>query len=253
MGRRTFEECWNYFKEWTKEHTEEIEITWGEKGRPQQGYSELEIFYNLLSQHKPKNILEIGPYFGGTTMFWINAAAPDAKIILIDRDERLKSLLPLWKSWLYDKQELYLLTLDTLADREKAKSEVERLLGGEKLDFLFIDGEHFPPFFQNDFETFAPLVNPGGMIAFHDIAPPPYGSCLKLVKYWKELRRSLVDLLYIRSIEIICRHRTTGVAGIGVLWLDKTVSLNDDILKLLKERWIGIDEQMYKYRDNFGR
>ena len=42
---------------------------------------------------------------------------------------------------------------------------------GEKLDFLFIDGDHSYDGVKADFEMYAPMVRPGGLIAFHDINP----------------------------------------------------------------------------------
>ncbi len=37
-------------------------------------------------------------------------------------------------------------------------------------DFLFIDGNHHPNIFLQDFANYPPLVRPGGLIAIHDIS-----------------------------------------------------------------------------------
>lgn len=50
---------------------------------------------------------------------------------------------------------------------------VKRILGGHKLDFLFIDGDHTYEGVKKDFEMYSPLVRKGGLIAFHDIVPGP--------------------------------------------------------------------------------
>ena len=50
-------------------------------------------------------------------------------------------------------------------------AHVQSLLGGRKLDFLFIDGDHRYDGVKSDFETYSSLVGPGGIIALHDVAP----------------------------------------------------------------------------------
>lgn len=38
----------------------------------------------------------------------------------------------------------------------------------EKIDFLYIDGNHFHPYVDNDIKNYYPLVNKGGIISGHD-------------------------------------------------------------------------------------
>ena len=49
--------------------------------------------------------------------------------------------------------------------------DVETRLGGQMLDFAFIDGDHTYDGVRRDFELYKPLLRPGGIIAFHDIVP----------------------------------------------------------------------------------
>ncbi|MFH5805572.1 class I SAM-dependent methyltransferase [Alienimonas sp. DA493] len=41
----------------------------------------------------------------------------------------------------------------------------------ERIDLLFIDGDHSVPGCRFDFESFSPAVNDGGFVAFHDYDP----------------------------------------------------------------------------------
>ncbi len=53
----------------------------------------------------------------------------------------------------------------------QTKVRVAEWLAGNKLDFLFIDGDHSLPGVAQDFEMYGPFVRSGGIIAFHDIVP----------------------------------------------------------------------------------
>lgn len=47
---------------------------------------------------------------------------------------------------------------------------LKSLLGGGSIDFLFIDGDHTYEGVKRDWEMYSPLVRPGGLVAFHDVA-----------------------------------------------------------------------------------
>jgi len=49
------------------------------------------------------------------------------------------------------------------------RARLQRVLGGRPIDFLFIDGDHGYDGVRADYELYAPLVRPGGIVAFHDI------------------------------------------------------------------------------------
>lgn len=50
---------------------------------------------------------------------------------------------------------------------------LEQLLAGRPIDLLFIDGDHSYAGVSADYSMYAPLVRPGGIIAFHDAATVP--------------------------------------------------------------------------------
>jgi predicted O-methyltransferase YrrM len=91
-------------------------------------------------------------------------------------------------------QRLHLIRADSHAPATLAQTR--KALGGEPLDFLFIDGDHTYDGVRRDFEDYGPLVRPGGLIAFHDVAPPgpvPPPGCDRLLagevlRLWHELR-----------------------------------------------------------------
>ncbi|MGB5295671.1 MAG: class I SAM-dependent methyltransferase, partial [Thermoanaerobaculia bacterium] len=86
--------------------------------------------------------------------------------------------------------------------------ELQSLLTGRPIDFLYIDGDHRYEGVRTDFEMYSPLVRPGGVIAFHDIATRDSGYGTG--RLWAELR----DLY--RSEEWVASSSTKGN---GLLYL----------------------------------
>jgi len=229
VNRLSFDECWDTFKDWD-ERFKGLRFT-DTMSRPVQTYSELRLFYPYIEALKPRNILEIGSGVGGTLRFWVNAAEDDAKIITVERNPDAPKILPVWERWLNAEQKIFLVNKDSLKEKEAVLNEVAEILGGEKLDFLFIDGTHDFPYFKSDFETYSPLVRGGGVIAFHDIAPRPLNTCVDLANYWARLKVKIVDNFYANTLDIIGRHRTTGCCGIGVIFLDEEVPVSREFIE----------------------
>jgi hypothetical protein len=74
---------------------------------------------------------------------------------------------------------LVLITGDSTSDR------VINLVGSLGLyDLIFIDANHEYEYVKKDFENFRPLLEKGGVIAFHDVCNPDW---MGVNKFWKEL------------------------------------------------------------------
>jgi predicted O-methyltransferase YrrM len=79
---------------------------------------------------------------------------------------------------------------------------VRAALAGRPIDLLFIDGDHAYAGVRADFELYAPLVRPGGLIAFHDIVPDyrtRYGRetgryAGDVPRFWREVRHRFADV-----------------------------------------------------------
>ena len=84
------------------------------------------------------------------------------------------------------------------------------LLGGHPLDFVFIDGDHHYEAVKRDFELYSTLMQPGGHIAFHDVAPQPAHSGNEVERFWTELKRSY-------ACDEIRENPTRPGAGIGIV------------------------------------
>lgn len=121
---------------------------------------------------QPKVVVEIGTKFGGTFKIWNEIT--NAKTISIDLvagihggvtrddvDNRNKSFINLYGSRcnFIEGDSHQDLTYDLLIN----------ILKGQKIDFLFIDGDHTYEGVKQDYEMYKELVSDNGYIAFHDI------------------------------------------------------------------------------------
>lgn len=160
-------------------------------------------------------ICEVGTSLGGTIYLLSKAAERDARFITIDiaNDWRRAAVL---KALIGCRQHIDVVagdssdpaTVDTLAN----------LLGEEKLDILFIDGDHSYGAVRCDYELYHRFVKKGGWIAFHDIVPDyrtRYGIATESVTggvpiFWNEIKRKF------RSFEIVEDYEQDGY-GIGII------------------------------------
>lgn len=183
--------------------------------KPQQIRSELLRFAEIVDQQRPRGVMEIGTFRGGTLCILSRLAAADATIVSVDLPGGefgggYKWILsPLLRSFAMMQQKVHLIRGDSHSSSifEKARSKAGAV------DLLFIDGDHSYEGVRKDFETYQPLVRRGGgIIAFHDIAEhPPEVGC-HVSELWNEVKSQY------RHEEII-ENRQQGWAGIGVLYL----------------------------------
>ena len=123
---------------------------------------------HALKDLRPRFLCEIGSASGGTLFLLCQVAAPDATILSIDIDYTplKKVVFPCFRR---DSQRVKCLAADSHSP--ETHSSVIKHLAGNRLDFLFIDGDHSWSGVKADCDMYGPLVRPGGIVAFHDIVP----------------------------------------------------------------------------------
>ncbi len=194
---------------------------WGVNIRPLQLPRELARFLEEVRARRPQTILEIGTALGGTFCGFAWAASDDATIVSVDlRHGDFGGGYPPWRAPLYrsfarGSQQIHLIEGDSHAST--TLEAVKRAFGGAPIDVVFIDGDHTYEGVKADYELYSPLVAPGGLIAFHDIAPedpsafPGMSVCVGGVpRFWQELREST------EHFEIV-ENWAQGAFGIGVV------------------------------------
>jgi predicted O-methyltransferase YrrM len=182
--------------------------------RPLQIRSEFERFAALVADLRPKALLEIGTFFGGTLFVLSRLSDPEATIISVDLPGGkfgggYKFLrIPIYKCFPRGRQRLHLIRGDSHEFETQAR--VKAILGNQKLDLLFIDGDHTYDGVKHDFHLYAPLVRKGGVVAFHDIAEHPRDTGCEVSRFWNETKQQY-------PYEEIVEDRNQGWAGIGIL------------------------------------
>jgi len=180
---------------------------------PSQVREEISGFLKLLAQNPPKTVLEVGTEKGGTFFLLTRAATPDAFLVTMDLPAGQMSSYPAWREKLYqgfahNRQRIELVRKDSHAPSTLAT--VRELLGGRKLDLLFIDGDHSYDGAKKDFEMYSPLVALGGTIAFHDIVDGAEENVGGVPRLWRELKQNRRHIEFVKSWQ-------QGGWGIGVL------------------------------------
>ncbi len=160
--------------------------------KPSQIRSEISELLNIVGEIKPRVILEIGTAKGGTMFLFSRTASKDATIISADLPRGMfgggysnwrKSL---YKSFALSSQKIYLFRMDS--HKKESLEQVRAILGEERLDFLFVDGDHSYEGVKKDFEMYSPLVRQGGIVAFHDIVPGPTENVGEVPQFWREIK-----------------------------------------------------------------
>ncbi len=182
--------------------------------RPMQNRSELVRLMERVRAMQPRRILEIGTARGGTLFLFCRNAAPDATVVSLDLPYAINGGgYPEWKSPIYrsfarPEQELILLRRDS--HLAASRDEVQRLAGSEPFDVIMIDADHRYEGVKRDFELYAPLVSPEGLIVMHDVLPNRYDAEIQVDRFWDEVKARY-------STEEIVEDREQGNMGIGIV------------------------------------
>jgi predicted O-methyltransferase YrrM len=190
-----------------------------------QKVSELGPLVDLVADRQPKTIVEIGTARGGTLWSFAQVAPEDATIVSIDipsgsamdvrdgKDVYIGRDRKRLKHFVRGEQQLHL--IDMNSQLPATKGVLMQALDGKQIDLLFIDGDHSYKGVKSDFDMYAPLVSPGGMIVFHDINKHS-DKRVGVNIFWDEIKKR-----HQRTVEFIGKE-TWGFmpwGGIGVLFV----------------------------------
>lgn len=184
--------------------------------RPWQGPAELLELAQIVQAQHPRTLLEIGSAQGGTLFVWCQMADPQATIVSIDLPAGAfgggygADRMPMMRRFRQNGQRLHLLQADSHSS--ETLRQVEGILGSNKIQFLFIDGDHSYEGVRQDFEIYSRLVPPGGIIGFHDIVEAPAETGGEVSRFWNEIK------LRFNHRELVTDPAQRGY-GIGLLFV----------------------------------
>lgn len=196
---------------------------------------EIENLQLTVAKHEPKVVVEIGTANGGTLSRWLELPSVET-VISVDYpigihggqgfEERTYVISDaLEQANLYNKKfyavngnskDLYLI------------NRVEELLNGQKIDFLFIDGDHTYEGVKGDFDLYEKFLAPTALVGFHDIINSYFhreANCF-VSTFWEELKEKygFVEFIYTQFLDkkslpffYEFTHDKGGFAGIGYI------------------------------------
>lgn len=158
--------------------------------------SEIMSLAKAVAELRPRIILEIGTARGGTLLIWASLASE--RVISCDiQDMSIQRELYEAFSPPYSNCRITLLSGDS-HDPDFVR-QVEDGLNGQKVDMLFIDGDHTEEGIEEDYNNYCHLVRPGGIIAFHDIVENQPLPTNQVYYFWKRVKKGLVTEEFINE------------------------------------------------------
>lgn len=139
---------------------------------------ELAEFLAVLDAARPRVVVEIGCDAGGTLWAWQQ---------LLSTPRVIGISLPLGPFATARALDTTAEVLTVDSHHPSTVAALWEMLGRRHTDVLFIDGDHSYQGVRSDWEMYAPLVRPGGIVAFHDICPHPAEPDVEMWKLWAEI------------------------------------------------------------------
>jgi predicted O-methyltransferase YrrM len=181
---------------------------------PLQYREELLAFLEIVDKRRPRTVVEIGTFAGGTLSLLARCAAADAVVVSVDLPDGAfgggyaESKARLLRSFATEDQRIELVRADSQV--LETRDRVHELLGSRPIELLFIDGDHSPEGVRRDLALYGPLLAEDGLVAFHDIVPGRSASVGGVPQFWSELRAG-------RQVRELVRDWAQGDAGIGLV------------------------------------
>jgi predicted O-methyltransferase YrrM len=181
---------------------------------PLQYREELLALLEIVEERRPRAVVEIGTFAGGTLSLLARCAASDAIVVSIDLPDGqfgggyAVHRAHLYRSFAERDQRIELVRADS--HRTETRDQVRELLGSRPIELLFIDGDHTLEGVRRDLELYGPLLADDGLVAFHDIVPGQHASVGGVPQFWFELAASC-------QVREFVRDWSQGEAGIGLV------------------------------------
>ncbi|UCH75599.1 MAG: class I SAM-dependent methyltransferase [Rhodospirillales bacterium] len=153
--------------------------------RSLQVLSEITALAREVEALRPQVILEIGTARGGTALIWAYLA--QKRLITCDLLDK-RGFADLVRAFPPPGSACEVSVLIGDSHASEFAETVKRTLDGDPVDFLFIDGDHTEEGVAQDYAMYAPLVRPGGLVAFHDIVDHQPLATNQVHHFWKKVR-----------------------------------------------------------------
>lgn len=168
--------------------------------------AEFSALLDLYRERKPKTVLEVGTYHGGTLYHWLQNAEPGVTVVSLDSYAVGVDNRHLYDEWVPEGVDLY-----AYCGNSHAQDSVDLVSRHGPFEWVFIDAGHYYDEVLRDWELYGPLCEHGAVV-FHDILPPTRAHPeIEVARLWEELRPNY------DALEIVA-DRGAEWGGIGVLF-----------------------------------
>ena len=186
-------------------------------GEFKQQKDEVREVFKKVEALRPEVFVEIGSEAGASLYTYAGACQKTAKVIALDIGNRpakkhLKRTMTELGKELY---QAHWLRADSHSKATQA--ELKKLLGGKKIDFLHIDGDHSYHGVRKDWLMYSKFVRPGGLIAIHDVARKDLVT--KVYQFWPVIKEKFkTEEVVIGDIPYNKSKTKRAPVGIGLVW-----------------------------------
>jgi cephalosporin hydroxylase len=171
---------------------------------------ELDQLLDRYRERKPRRVLEIGVYYGGTLKQWAQHARRGALVVGVDRfdipraDPRERA-----RTWARKGVRLELIEGDS---GDPATVAQVQALG--PFDWIMIDADHTLPAAVRDWTIYRTMAAPGAVVVFHDIvADPRFHPEIQVPELWRQIKAEGY------RVEEIVHDYGAPWGGLGVVYL----------------------------------
>jgi len=187
---------------------------------PLQLRSELAAITEYLDGLSPETVVEIGTHHGGTLYTW--GRHLDSVETLVSVDVPGGTTPPMFLREALPETRVEFVRGNSHA--RETRLELERVLDGEAIDVLFVDGDHTLDGVRSDWETYRQLVGEDGVVLFHDIVSIEEDERTDVDFFWDRLAPTH-DIVEIVDAEYD-PHDPVSVAGVPIVGHGFGVVLN---------------------------
>lgn len=145
---------------------------------------ELDQLLTIYRERRPRRVLEIGTFHGGTLYHWLRNAEPGALVVTVDTYAAGVDNRHLYPEWVPEG-----VSLEVIAGSSHDPAVIDQAGAFGPYDFIVIDADHMEPAVRRDWESYSAMAARGGVIALHDILRHPSIAWIQVEPVWRDIQR----------------------------------------------------------------
>jgi predicted O-methyltransferase YrrM len=137
----------------------------------------------IYRERRPKRVLEIGSYHGGTLYHWLRNAKPGTLVVSVDTYTAADNRY-IYPDWVPEG-----VRLEVFAADSRDPATVARVNELGPFDWIFIDADHWYDAVKEDWENYGIMCSPCGIVALHDILDDrKHHPEIEVARLWAQIR-----------------------------------------------------------------